>query len=203
MSQYENFTDEELIEQLHCGNHEIYDYLVEKHKDLVRKRARAMYLIGGETDDLIQEGMIGLFKAVRDYRPDRETSFQTFACLCIDRQLYSVVQSYNRQKHIPLNSYISLSEETDSHLVELLAENPESIVIDRENTQGLETEISRALSPMENRVLDYYLRGYGYVQIAEIMKKSPKSIDNALQRLRGKVRTCVEKYKSQDSGKLS
>ncbi len=203
MSQYESFTDEELIEKLRQGNHEIYDYLVEKHKDLVRKRARAMYLIGGETDDLIQEGMIGLFKAVRDYRPDKETSFQTFACLCIDRQLYSVVQSYNRQKHIPLNSYISLSEETNSHLVELLAENPESIVIDREYTANLEEEINRILSPMENQVLEYYLRGYGYVQIAQIMKKSPKSIDNALQRLRGKVRSCVEKYKTCSAGRFS
>lgn len=203
MSQYENFTDEELIEQLRQGDNDIYDYLVEKYKDLVRKRARAMYLIGGETDDLIQEGMIGLFKAVCDYRPDRAATFQTFACLCIDRQLYSVVQSYNRQKHIPLNSYISLSEEKNSHLGDLLAENPEAIVIDRENTEGLEEEISRVLSPMENKVLDYYLRGYGYVQIAQIMNKSPKSIDNALQRLRGKIRTCLEKYRTCSVGRFS
>ena len=125
-----------------------------------KKRARAMYLIGGETDDLIQEGMIGLFKAVQDYRPDREASFRTFAGLCIDRQLYSAVKNSTRQKHIPLNSYVSLSEEEESGSLEgLWSENPEALVIDRETTGILEKEISRALSPMENKVLDYYLPG--------------------------------------------
>ena len=156
---------------------------------------KRQYLIGGETDDLIQEGMIGLFKAVQDYRPDREASFRTFAGLCIDRQLYSAVKNSTRQKHIPLNSYVSLSEEEESGSLEgLWSENPEALVIDRETTGILEKEISRALSPMENKVLDYYLRGYGYVQIAEIMGKTPKSIDNALQRIRGKIRTCIEKF---------
>lgn len=196
MQQYDDLSAEELIARLRSGESGISDYLMEKYKDLVRKRARAMYLIGGETDDLIQEGMIGLFKAVRDYQPDKETSFQTFACLCIDRQLYNAVQSSNRQKHIPLNSYVSLSHENEeSTLGELWSENPEAIIIDRENTQDLEQEISRVLSKMENKVLDYYLRGYGYVQIAELMEKTPKSIDNALQRIRGKIRICVDKYK--------
>ena len=181
MSRYGQCSDEELIERLRKGT--------------VKKRARAMYLIGGETDDLIQEGMIGLFKAVQDYRPDREASFRTFAGLCIDRQLYSAVKNSTRQKHIPLNSYVSLSEEEESGSLEgLWSENPEALVIDRETTGILEKEISRALSPMENKVLDYYLRGYGYVQIAEIMGKTPKSIDNALQRIRGKIRTCIEKF---------
>ena len=130
---------------------------MEKYKGTVKKRARAMYLIGGETDDLIQEGMIGLFKAVQDYRPDREASFRTFAGLCIDRQLYSAVKNSTRQKHIPLNSYVSLSEEEESGSLEgLWSENPEALVIDRENTGILEKEISKALSPMENKVLDYY-----------------------------------------------
>ena len=163
MSRYGQCSDEELIERLRNGESKISDYLMEKYKGTVKKRARAMYLIGGETDDLIQEGMIGLFKAVQDYRPDREASFRTFAGLCIDRQLYSAVKNSTRQKHIPLNSYVSLSEEEES-------------------------------GPMENKVLDYYLRGYGYVQIAEIMGKTPKSIDNALQRIRGKIRTCIEKF---------
>ena len=127
-----------------------------------------MFLIGGETDDLIQEGMIGLFKAVQSYQPDKDASFRTFAGMCIDRQLYSAIQNSNRQKHMPLNSYI--------------------IIIDQESTRSLEQEIHRALSSMENRVLEYYLKGYGYIQIAKIMGKTPKSIDNALQRIRGKIR---------------
>lgn len=195
MSRYGQCSDEELIGRLRNGESKISDYLMEKYKGTVKKRARAMYLIGGETDDLIQEGMIGLFKAVQDYRPDREASFRTFAGLCIDRQLYSAVKNSTRQKHIPLNSYVSLSEEEESGSLEgLWSENPEALVIDRETTGILEKEISRALSPMENKVLDYYLRGYGYVQIAEIMGKTPKSIDNALQRIRGKIRTCIEKF---------
>lgn len=196
MGKYDGLSDEELLVHLREGESGILDYLVEKYKDLVRKRARAMYLIGGETDDLIQEGMIGLFKAVRDYQPDKEASFQTFACLCIDRQLYNAIQSYNRQKHLPLNTYVSLSrEDEESSLGELWADNPESIIIDRETTLALEKEISKVLSSMENKVLEYFLKGYGYVQIAELLGKSPKSIDNALQRIRGKIRGCVEKYR--------
>ena len=141
---------------------------MEKYKGFVRKKARTMFLIGGETDDLIQEGMIGLFKAVQSYQPDKEASFQTFAGMCIDRQLYSAVQNSNRQKHKPLNSYI---------------------IIDQESVKNLEQEIRRVLSPMENRVLEYYLKGYGYVRIAEMMGKTPKSIDNALQRIRGKIKS--------------
>lgn len=197
MNCYESCSDEELIRRLRQGEKEISDYLMEKYKELVRKRARAMYLIGGETDDLIQEGMIGLFKAVQDYRPDRETSFRTFAALCIDRQLYTAVKNSTRQKHIPLNSYVSLSEEEESGTLEgLWSENPEALIIDRETTGILEKEISKALSPMENEVLSYYLRGYGYVQIAEWMGKKPKSVDNALQRIRGKIRECIENFKS-------
>ena len=145
MSRYGQCSDEELIERLRNGESKISDYLMEKYKGTVKKRARAMYLIGGETDDLIQEGMIGLFKAVQDYRPDREASFRTFAGLCIDRQLYSAVKNSTRQKHIPLNSYVSLSEEEESGSLEgLWSENPEALVIDRETTGILEKEISRA-----------------------------------------------------------
>ena len=195
MIPYEECSDEELIARLRKGESGISDYLMEKYKELVRQRARAMYLIGGETDDLIQEGMIGLFKAVQDYEPDREASFRTFAGLCIDRQLYTAIQSSNRKKHIPLNSYISLSEEESGSLEGLWSANPEALIIDRESTGLLEQEISRALSPMENKVLEYYLRGCGYVQIAELMGKKPKSIDNALQRIRAKIRVCMEKFR--------
>lgn len=195
MGCYEQCSDEELIKRLRNGENKISDYLMEKYKDFVKKRARAMYLIGGETDDLIQEGMIGLFKAVQDYRPDRDASFRTFAALCIDRQLYSAVKNSTRQKHIPLNSYVSLSEDEELDSLEgLWSENPEALVIDRESTGMLKQGISKTLSSMENKVLDYYLRGYGYVQIAELMGKKPKSIDNALQRIRAKIRDCIERF---------
>ena len=198
MDCYGQFSDEQLIERLRGGETEISDYLMEKYKGLVRKKARAMYLIGGDSADLIQEGMIGLFKAVQDYRPDREASFQTFASLCIERQLYSAVKNSTRQKHIPLNSYVSLSEEAETGSLEgLWSENPEALIIDRENTGSLEKQISQTLSPMENKVLDYYLKGYSYVQIAELMNKQSKSIDNALQRIRGKIRDYIKKSKNE------
>lgn len=189
MNCFEQCSDEELIIRLRQGETEISDYLMEKYKEFVRKKARAMFLVGGETDDLIQEGMIGLFKAIQNYQQDKDTTFRTFAGLCIDRQLCSAVQSSNRHKHQPLNMYVSLSDEEESDALEgAWSENPEALIIDQESTRNLEHEIVKVLSPMENKVLDYYLRGYGYVKIAEIMGKSPKSIDNALQRIRGKIR---------------
>lgn len=197
MCQYDHVSDEELISRLRDGENGISDYLMEKYKGMVRKKARAMFLIGGDTDDLIQEGMIGLFKAVRDYRPEREASFQTFARLCIDRQLSSAIQSSMRQKHQPLNSYVSLSQDDEGEQ-ELWTENPEAILIDQENTRILQEEIRRQLSPMENQVLDCYLEGYGYVQIGEMLGKSPKAIDNALQRIRGKIRSRIEKNHTEE-----
>lgn len=189
MKDYGQCSDEELIFRLRAGENEISDYLMEKYKEFVRKKARAMYLIGGETDDLIQEGMIGLFKAVQNYQPGKEASFRTFAGLCIDRQLYNAIQNSNRKKHLPLNSYVSLSEEGEAGDLEgQWTEDPEAVVIDRERTEALKQEISRSLSSMENKVLKYYLQGYGYVKIAELLEKEPKSIDNALQRIRGKIR---------------
>lgn len=197
MKQYDGIKDEELISRFKNGESEILDYLMEKYKNMVRKKARTMFLIGGENDDLIQEGMIGLFKAVRDYQPDRDAAFQTFASICVDRQIYNAIQSSNRQKHQPLNSYISLSEqdgENEEHLGDNWGENPESIIIDQENVQDLEQEITATLSPMENQVLEYYLVGNGYGEIAQIMGKTPKSIDNALQRIRIKIREQLEQY---------
>lgn len=198
MNQYDNCTDEELISRLRTGESGISDYLMEKYKELVRKRANTLYLIGGEKEDLIQEGMIGLFKAVRDYQPEKETSFQTFAGLCVDRQIYNAIQGSNRQKHIPLNSYVSLSEEEESTLGEQWAENPETIVIDKENVRILEDEIRKVLSPLENEVLSYHLEGYNYVQIGEMLGKTPKSMDNALQRIRTKIRNCRENLKNKN-----
>ena len=194
MEQYSKYSDEELIQRLRAGETGIADYLIEKYKYLVRRKARAMFLIGGDTDDLIQEGMIGLFKAVRDYHPGKEASFVTFAQMCIDRQIYSAVQSSNRQKHMPLNTYISLSQEgEESPLAQAWVETPEEIIIDRENTRALEDEIKSALSPMENTVLNYYLEGKSYADIGMLMDKNPKSVDNALRRIRTKIRNYLEK----------
>ena len=192
MKKYEEYQDEELIRRLRDGDGSVMDYLMEKYKDLVRRKARSMYLPGADQEDLIQEGMIGLFKAVRDFQPGREATFATFARMCIDRQIYSAIQNSNRQKHLPLNSYVSLNQEDESSPIwELSVENPEEIIIDQETTRDLQQKISDYLSPMENKVLDLYLKGEGYVEIGRILGKSPKSIDNALQRIRAKIREVI------------
>ena len=190
MTEYKKLTDEELIRRLRMGETGIIDYLMEKYKNLVRKEANAMYLLGGETDDLIQEGMIGLFQAVRDYQPDKNTLFSTFANLCVVRQLCKAIEVSGRKKHKPLNAYVSLSGD-DSPLLEAFdfsQQNPETIVIDRENTEQMRNKIRECLSEFENEVLDLYLEGKTYTQIAVLMEKTPKSIDNALQRIRGKIK---------------
>lgn len=195
MNKFVDHSDEELLKIYRESGTDttISDYIVERYKNLVRQKARAMYLIGGETDDLIQEGMIGLFKAIRDFKPDKQASFQTFARLCIDRQMYHAVESSNRQKHQPLNSYVSLSDGDEENGIwgELVANSAESIVIDKENAESTEKKIRECLSPFENHVLTSYLKGKDYLQIAEEFEKTPKSIDNALQRIRGKVRNCI------------
>lgn len=195
MNRYEKCSDEELIEELRNGNNELMDFILEKYKPLVRKKTNAMYLIGGENEDLIQEGMIGLFKAVRDFQLDKESSFFTFANLCINRQLYSALEASNRKKHQPLNSYISFSMEEDElgvSLEEVLvndSESPEELMIEQEKYVEFQKQLRENLSKMEKEVLNYYLNGHNYIQIGEIMGKSPKSIDNALQRIRQKIRT--------------
>ena len=186
---YDTCTDEELIARLRAGEREITDYLIDKYKSLVRTRARALYLVGGDHEDLIQEGMLGLFKAVRDYNPGKEASFATFAGLCIDRQMYSAVASSQRQKHQPLNSFVSLSEPVSEQELRLVdEETPEEIMISRENVIGMHERIKERLSKFEYQVLELYLKGYDYTQIAEKLGKQPKAIDNALQRIRSKVR---------------
>ena len=191
---YKNYTDEELIAKLRAGDAEIADYIMEKYKPLVRKKTNAMYLIGGETEDLIQEGMIGLFKAVRDFNPEKEVAFFAFAEICITRQLYSALEASNRKKHIPLNTYISFSNQEESdgvNLEQIVTEqtiSPEQVMIERERKQEFFKNLDEKLSPMERKVLYLYLEGNSYTQIAEQMSKSPKSIDNTLQRIRGKIK---------------
>ena len=198
--EYEKETDEQLICLLRAGETGVMDYILDKYKPLVRKKANALFLIGGDTDDLIQEGMIGLFKAIRDYNGEREASFFHFAELCISRQMYSAVEASNRKKHAPLNTYVSLyteSGEEGKTLENLIAagtsDNPEQLMIDQENLELFWEKVRNSLSKMERQVLDEYLSGENYQQIAEHMGKPPKTIDNALQRIKSKIKLIREK----------
>lgn len=195
MDKYQDLSDEQLIEALRAGDKKIMDYILNKYKPLVLGKANAMYLIGGDTDDLIQEGMIGLFKAIRDYRVDRESSFFHFAELCINRQIYSAVEASNRKKHAPLNTYVSFysqNGEEGKSLAETLPtdamDNPEQMIINQESMQLFWENVKSRLSAMEREVLDEYLAGLNYKQIAEKMGKCPKAIDNALSRIKSKIR---------------
>lgn len=198
--EYEKQTDEQLICLLRAGETGVMDYIFDKYKPLVRKKANALFLIGGDTDDLIQEGMIGLFKAIRDYEGEREVSFFHFAELCISRQMYSAVEASNRKKHAPLNTYVSLyteSGEEGKTLENLIAagtsDNPEQLMIDQENLELFWEKVRNSLSKMERQVLDEYLSGKNYQQISENMGKPPKTIDNALQRIKSKIKLIREK----------
>ncbi len=204
---FDKATDEELILRLREGEAAITDYIMEKYKNLVRNKAKSMYILGADNEDLIQEGMIGLFKAIRDFDSGRDASFYTFADLCISRQIYTAVKASGRQKHMPLNTYISLySNITEAEgngngnemsLVNALSykdeQNPEELLIDRENVEDIERAIETELSPFEKQVLDLYITGMSYSQIARVLGKDDKSTDNALQRMKGKLRKVLGK----------
>lgn len=202
MNKYETMTDEHLIEELRSGDTNITDYIMDKYKSLVRKKARALFLLGGENDDLIQEGMIGLFKAVRDFDSKQGASFYSFAELCISRQMYTAIEASQRKKHLPLNSYVSLYEETinddskQAPLVETIqadvASNPEILFFGKEYTEAFEENLKHELSPLENRVLYLHLMGTKYKTIAELIGKGPKTVDNALQRIKAKAEKLLE-----------
>ena len=200
---YNGCTDEELFIRLRDGEQGITDYIMNKYKNLVRSKAKSMYILGADSEDLIQEGMIGLFKAIRDYDSGRDASFFTFADLCVSRQMYTAVQASRRQKHIPLNNYVSLygnvtvnRDGEEEALVNVLSDasdlNPEALVIDRENVDRLEMLIERELSSFEKQVLDLYLTGMGYQQIAKVLGRDDKSTDNALQRIKTKLRRAMK-----------
>ena len=194
---YSNCTDEELIVRLQAGENEIMEYMLEKYKSLVRRVSRKLFLIGGEPEDVIQEGMIGLFKAIKDFNPEKEMAFHNFAEMCISRHIYSAITASNRKKHSPLKDYVSLSKEPDEDgLKQSFAvafsgfpgtTNPEELVLDKEAKHMVEYEIERCLSAFEKQVLQMYLEGMGYVEIAGKLDKTPKSIDNAIQRIRTKL----------------
>ena len=206
MNSYERMTDEELISRLRGGDQGVMDFIMVKYKSMVRKKARAMYLLGVENEDLIQEGMIGLIKAVRDFKEEQGASFQSFAELCVSRQMYSAIEASKRKKHFPLNSYISLYEESEVQkngrkmpLIDTIEPeqetNPEALYFGKEYTEAFVEQLKEKLSPMENRVLSLHLQGTDYRQIAELLGKSPKSIDNALQRIKGKAEKMMNRTK--------
>lgn len=188
MHKFEQLPDEELLTLIREGEADCMDILIERYKRQVRNQARALYLIGGDGDDLIQEGMLGLFKGIRDYSPEKSASFEAFARLCISRQLYSAVQAAGRMKHAPLNTYVELSEQLERQEDRPKGKSPEELLIDRENTQGMQEQIERLLSPMEQEILRSYIEGESYTEIAKRMGKKAKSIDNALQRIRRKLK---------------
>lgn len=198
-------SDEEIITLIMDKYPDAMDYMLNRYKNLVRNKAKTLYLIGGDKDDLIQEGMIGLYKAIRDYNPELNTSFYNFADLCISRQMYSAIKASNRKKNIPLNTYVSLYtpayDENIDHdekesLVDLMIQskisNPEELLIDKESTSMLEYELVRHLSQFEKQVLDMYLMDYSYLKIADKLDKDPKSIDNALQRIKLKLNNLLK-----------
>lgn len=205
---YSDLTDIELIEKAKNGDLLSQEYLIERYKKLVKIKARGYFILGGDTEDIIQEGMIGLYKAINDFNVEKQVNFYSFAQLCITRQIQTAIKSANRQKHIPLNSSLSLNravydENEEYTYMEILSNseitNPENLVISNENKTQLESKISDALSSLEKRVLSLYLRGKSYTEIAEIIEKDEKSIDNALQRIKKKVTKIVEKQRKNEN----
>lgn len=199
---YEALADEVVVEFAREGDNLALEFLIHKYRNFVRAKARSYFLIGADREDIIQEGMIGLYKAIRDFRADKLASFRAFAELCITRQIITAIKTATRQKHIPLNSYVSLNkpiydEESDRTLMDVIHGNkvsdPEELVISREEFLDIEKRMSEFLSELEWKVLMYYLEGKSYQEIAEELNRHVKSIDNALQRVKRKLERYLEK----------
>lgn len=201
MTEYlKNLPEEELLQRAQAQDSDAIEFLMQKYKGVVRKKARSLYMIGGDRDDLTQEGMIGLFKAIRDYKQEKDASFSTFAELCISRQLYSAIKSSNRLKNLPLNSYISIyssaytlesGEEEGNFIIDQFLDpmelSPEEILINRETAESAKERLYQLLSKMERDVFEMYMEGLTYQEIAQKLNKEPKAIDNAMQRIKSKV----------------
>jgi len=199
---YEELVDEQIVEFARLGDRTAEEHLINKYKNFVRAKARSYFLIGADREDIIQEGMIGLYKAIRDFKSDKLASFRAFAELCITRQIITAIKTATRQKHIPLNSYVSLNkpiydEESDRTLLDVLSGNkvtdPEELVISREEFVDIEVKMGEFLSDLEREVLNAYLDGKSYQEIAVDLKRHVKSIDNALQRVKRKLERYIEK----------
>ena len=196
---YDNIKDEDLIEIIRLGDESAFDYLINKYRELVNIKVSKYYIIGAERDDIVQEGLIGLFKAIKSYKSDMKNSFKSFANMCIERQLITAIKSSNRQKHMPLNSYLSLNvsaydEEdgkSDTPLIDVfnttLIEDPLDTITKKEYYQNIEKTIDKTLSDFEKKVLNKYINGKSYIEIAEDLDTPVKSVDNAIQRIRKKA----------------
>lgn len=195
--------EQELLSLCRQGDNDAMEEMLNRYKNMVRSKATALYLVGADKEDLIQEGMIGLFKAIREYRPEKNDSFAAFAGLCVTRQMYSAIKYSNTKKNQPLNNYVSFDSFEGSEDGETTggasvfeesgywSQNPENSMLDKERALQLEEEVFSKLSKMEQTVLSYYTAGYPYQQIAGMLGKEPKSIDNALQRIRKKLKTVL------------
>lgn len=198
---YDSMLDEEIVLSARDGNSTSLEYIINKYKNFVRAKARSYFLIGADKEDIVQEGMIGLYKAIRDFRNDKLSSFRAFAELCITRQIITAIKTATRQKHIPLNSYISLNkpiydEESDRTLLDILTAtkitDPEELIISKEELVSIESKIGEILSELELEVLMSYLQGKSYQEIACDLDRHVKSIDNALQRVKRKLEKYLE-----------
>ena len=206
-SHFEGVADEEAVAQAQQGDTNAVDYLLYKYKNFVRSKARSYFLIGADHEDIVQEGMIGLFKAIRDYQAERLSSFRAFAELCITRQIITAIKTATRQKHVPLNSYISLNkpiydEESDRTLMDVIvegrAQNPEELIIGQEDLVSIRDRVDQVLSGLEQDVLNAYLDGKSYQEIADKLGRHVKSIDNALQRVKRKLEKYLEESRAQE-----
>nr|WP_245203759.1 RNA polymerase sporulation sigma factor SigH [Ammoniphilus resinae] len=200
-SHYETIADEELVDMVREGDSDALEFLIHKYKNFVRAKARSYFLIGADREDIVQEGMIGLYKSIRDFRGDKLTSFKAFAELCITRQIITAIKTATRQKHIPLNSYVSLDkpiydEDSDRTLLDVICGNrvtdPEELIINQEKFDDIEDKMGQILSDLERQVLMLYLDGRSYQEIAVDLDRHVKSIDNALQRVKRKLEKYLE-----------
>ena len=188
--EYNNFSDEDLVKKYQDGDQAVLNYICEKYKPLVLKTSKKYFLVGGENEDLIQEGMIGLFGAIGDYDTNSEVTFFRFAQLCIDRQMIKAIEASNRKKHSPLNAYVSLYDEDGGEIDEpsYTSDDPAELIIEAEENSDLIMRLKKALSPMEQQVFDLYMQDYDYKEIAQKLGKAEKSIDNTLTRIKQKAR---------------
>ena len=199
--EFKDKIDEEIVAQAKNGNNRAQEYLISKYENFVKSKAKSYFLIGADKEDIYQEGMIGLYKAIRDFNPEKSTSFKAFAEICVIRQIITAIKTATRQKHIPLNTYVSLNkpiyeEESERTLLDVLAglkiSDPEELMISKEQMDYIEEKISKVLSGLELEVLTSYLDGKSYQEIASDLERHSKSIDNALQRVKRKLEKCLD-----------
>lgn len=200
---YDEMNENDILRLCKSGDDEAMEYIFSKYKNYVKKKARELFIVGGDVDDLIQEGMIGLYKAIRDYSEEKDASFMTFASLCISRQLFTAVKASNCKKHTPLNTSVSYDTKVVSasgnemYLADTISmvtsQNPEEAIIGKERLEIINKSIVESLSKYENQVFEMYMEGMTYIQIGDALNKQPKSIDNAIQRIKGKIQKIIEK----------